>query len=252
MAANALPDEFETVLVEQHGSVCRVTLNRPDAANSRNQRMREELMAIWSAIDASAEIRAVILAAAGERFFCAGMDTKEAGRHETSKARRARLAAARDIEQLAALRQPTVAAVNGYALGGGLEMALACDLRVAADTAKFGLPEVTVGLVPGGGGTQRLPRVVGLARATELVLTGRRFSAVTALDYGVVTEVVPAAELNSRADALAASLAAYPADAVGAAKRLVRHSTEVPVATGVAEELDALCDLLERRSTMKG
>ena len=122
---------LEATTVEFDGPVAWVTLDRPDAANARNQQMREELKGIWSGLAVDPEVAVVVLGASGDRFFCAGMDLKEAGAPETPAQRRDRLRASRDIEQLAALPQPTIAAINGYALGGGLEMALACDLRVA-------------------------------------------------------------------------------------------------------------------------
>jgi methylglutaconyl-CoA hydratase len=170
--------ELEATSLTLAGSVATVTLERPDAANARNQTMRRELSRIWDHLGSRSDVSVVILTGSGERFFCAGMDMKEAGEPESPAQRRDRLKSSRDIEQLASLPQPTIAAINGYALGGGFEMALACDIRVIAEHAQVGLTELVHGLVPGGGGTQRLPRLVGPARASVL----KRWSGGSSID----------------------------------------------------------------------
>lgn len=228
--------------------VATVVLDRPDAANARNQQMRDELKAIWSGIADDPSIRAVVLTGAGDRFFCAGMDLKEAGAPESPAERRDRLRASRDIEQLAALPQPVVAAVNGFALGGGCEMALACDLRIIAESAQIGLTELTHGLVPGGGGTQRLPRLVGPALAAELLLLGRRLSGAEAVEAGLANRCVPDADLLSVALEVAAAIAAHPPRAVRYAKELLRKSQELPLTAGIDLELEALLALLADRN----
>lgn len=227
--------------------VAWLTLNRPDAANARNQQMREELARIYGFTAACDDVGALVLTGAGDRFFCAGMDLKESAGGETSGQRRARLRSSRDIDTLADLPVPTVAAINGYALGGGLEMALACDLRVIADEAQVGLPELTHGLVPGGGGTQRLPRLIGTARTLELLYLGERVDAATAVSLGIANRRVPRADLVASTRALAAAIAAKPRAAARSAKRLVLASAQTPLAAGLAQELDALLDLLDAR-----
>jgi len=174
------------------------------------------------------------------------MDLKEAASDIGPDDRRDRIRATRDIELLAALPQPTIAAVNGYALGGGLEMALACDLRLIAFGAKVGLPEVTIGLVPGGGGTQRLPRLVGYQRAAEIVLTGRQLSADEAVACGMMLRTVEPGHLLTQAEILARELAAKPGDALRCAKELLRRSQEVHVGLGTELEVDALLALLSK------
>jgi len=228
--------------------VAWVTLNRPEAANARNQRMREELKGIWTTLATDENIRVVVLTGAGDRFFCAGMDIKEAALPETPDERKRRLRTGRDIELLAALPQPTIAAVNGYALGGGCEMALACDLRIVAEEAQIGLPELAHGLVPGGGGTQRLPRLVGLAKATELILLGIRLSGAEAVACGLANRCVPLDVLTEYAGATAATIAAQPPRATRQAKELLRKSQEVDLATGLDAELDALLALMAQGS----
>jgi enoyl-CoA hydratase/carnithine racemase len=234
----------EAIDATVRNSVAFVTLKRPDAANARNQQMRNELKAAWTAIAADTEINAVVLSGEGDRFFCAGMDLNEAAGAETAVERRDRLRGSRDIEQLAALPQPTIAAINGYALGGGLEMALACDLRLVADTAQLGLTEVVHGLVPGGGGTQRLPRLVGHARAADLIFTGRKLDAAEAASWGLVNRVVLAAELATEAEGLATAIAANSGRALRYAKELLRQSSDIPIGVGAQLELDALLTLM--------
>jgi enoyl-CoA hydratase/carnithine racemase len=170
-----------------------------------------------------------VLAAAGEKFFCAGMDLKEAGQPESPGARRDRFKRSRDVDQLGSLSQPTIAAINGYALGGGFEMALACDFRVMADTATVGLPEINAGLGPAAGGTQRLPRLIGIARATELIMLGRRLGADEALAYGLVNRVVPLDQLHQEAGALAGELA-------GKSPRALRDAEIDAISTLLAEQ----------------
>lgn len=238
---------LEATTVSVHDRVAWVTLDRPEAANARNQQMRDELRVIWTTIATDDDIAVVVLTGAGDRYFCAGMDLKEAGKLETPAERRDRLRAARDIELLARLPQPTIAAVNGFALGGGLEMALACDLRVVADDAQLGLTELDHGLVPGGGGTQRLPRLIGYARAAELLYLGRRLTGRQALEWGLVNRCVPGDELRETTEALATEVAAKPIRALRYAKELLRKSQNLPVDAGVDAELDSLLTLLADR-----
>ncbi len=231
------------------GPVATVTLQRTESANARNQTMREELTRIWGHLAGREDVSVVILTGAGERFFCAGMDLKEAGGPESPAQRRDRLRASRDIEQLAALPQPTVAAINGYALGGGLEMALACDIRIVAEHAQLGLTELAHGLVPGGGGTQRLPRLIGVARAAEMLYLGLRLSGPEAVSWGVANRCVPGVELATAASQIAAAIAAQPRRALVYAKELLRMSAEVPQTPGIERELDALLTLLADRQS---
>lgn len=242
----------ETVLTHVEDGVLTVRLNRAESAHARNQIMRDELASLWRVVAADRDVRVVVLTGAGDRYFCAGLDLKEASQPEEPVARRDRMQRSRDIERLADLPQPTVAAINGYALGGGLELALACDMRLISDTAQVGLPEVTRGLVPGGGGTQRLPRLIGYARACELVLSGRRLTADEAVEWGIAARVVPAAELPAAVRALAASIAAHPEPAVRYAKVLLRRSLHVPVSARADAELDAVLTLLAHAGVSAG
>ncbi len=247
MTARPWADGLEATGFSVDGGVATVTLQRPDAANARNQQMREELKALWSGIAADDEIAVVVLTAAGDRFFCAGMDLTEAGNPETPAERRDRLRSSRDIDQLAALPQPTIAAINGYALGGGLEMALACDLRIAAENAQLGLTELVHGLVRGGGGPRRLPRRGGTARAAEMLYLGLRLDAARSEQWGLVNRVVPFDDLASAAAEMAAAVAGNSNRALRYAKELLRVSQDVPVAVGAQLELDSLLTLMADR-----
>ena len=234
-----------TMLDVDAQGVATLTLNRPDAGNSRNQQMRQELGRIYDFVTDEVSVRVLVLTGTGGRAFCAGMDLKEAGGSEAPEARRERLQTSRDIEQLAGLPKPTIAAVNGYALGGGCEMALACDLRVMADEARMALPELTHGLVPGGGATQRLPRLVGTARAFEMIYLGTPMYGPQAVARGLATASVPLEDLMTYVREVAGRIAALPPAAVRAAKELIQRSHDTPLQSGLDHELEALLELLE-------
>jgi methylglutaconyl-CoA hydratase len=236
-----------TTLELDDSGIAWITLSRPDAANARNQTMRDELLDHYRWIATDPRVRVVVLTGEGDRAFCAGMDLKEASSDETDEERRARLSASRDIDVLAELEVPTIAAVNGFALGGGAEMALACDLRVMADEAQFGLTEVQFGLVPGGGGTQRLPRLIGVSQALAMIYLGERISGPDAVGRGIAYCSVPRDALLATCRDIALRIAAQPPEAVRVAKSLVRSSTDIPLTDGLRQEFEALLDLLQAR-----
>ena len=238
-----------TQFVLAEDGVAWVTLDRPDAANARNQQMRDELARVYDFVASSEDVAVLVLTGSGDQFFCAGMDLKESVSGEIPEQRRARMKSSRDIDTLASLPVPTIAAINGYALGGGLEMALACDLRIIANEAQVGLPELTHGLVPGGGGTQRLPRLIGTSRTLELIYLGSRIDGSRAVDLGIANRSVPRAELRSETHAIATAIAAQPRVATRVAKQLVLASNQSSLADGLVLELDALIDLLDTRSS---
>lgn len=243
MNAGSLPP-FDAIRFGVSDGVGWLELNRPNAANARNQVMRRELMTVYEAIADDQDVRVLVLTAVGERFFCAGMDLKESANPETPSQRRRRLTSARDIEALAECPVPTIAAINGYALGGGLEMALACDLRIAAEEASLGLPEITQGLIPGGGATQRLPALVGAAIAFELLYLGTAVDGQTAHRLGLVNQCVPRADLAESAMSLARGVAEHSPTALRMVKQSVRMGLEAPPETARAAELDMLLELL--------
>ncbi|MBE0529373.1 MAG: enoyl-CoA hydratase/isomerase family protein [Rhodospirillales bacterium] len=214
--------ELEKILFAVEAGVATITLNRPDKLNALDTDMLDGLERLITKIDADRDIRVVILKAAGERAFCAGADInawaelKPLGMWHTWIRRGHQI-----FGRLADLRQPSIAAIAGIAFGGGLELALSCDLRVAADSAKFALPEVTIATVPGWTGTQRLPRLIGEARAKQMVLTGQRIDAPTAVAWGLINENVPMADLDKRALDLARQIAANAPVSVQTAKQLI-------------------------------
>lgn len=198
---------FETLLVEQHGAVLLVTLNRPQSLNALNGQMLTELSALIAGAAADAGVRALVLTGAGDRAFVAGADITELASLDAEGARRFAASGQAVFGALERLGKPSIAAINGFALGGGCELAMACTLRLAADTAELGQPEVDLGIIPGFGGSQRLARLIGRGRALALLLGGHRIGAVEAERIGLINRVVPAAELKAEALELAQQLA---------------------------------------------
>jgi enoyl-CoA hydratase len=214
------------VVVERDGAVATVTIDRPEARNALDAETLDALGSAFAALDADRSLRAVVLTGAGDRAFVAGADIKAMLGLDEGGARAFAQRGQSVADRIEALAVPVIAAVNGFALGGGCELALACDFIYAARTAKLGLPEVSLGVVPGFGGTQRLPRRIGRARAAELIYTGRVIDAEEALRIGMVNAIVDAAELLPRARAVAAEIAARGPLAVAAAKRALREGAD--------------------------
>jgi enoyl-CoA hydratase len=213
-------------------------MNRPDVHNAMNEAMRRELTDAFNAFAASDDVRVVVVTGAGERAFSAGADIREfveAHAPTRFRAGRRRLDFRQAMDQCP---QPIIAAIRGFALGGGLELALACDIRVAGDDAQLGLTEVNLAIIPGGGGTQRLPRLIGRGKALELILTGARIPAAEALRLGLVERVVPAAEALPNALALARTMADKAPVALRYAKEAVVKGLELPLADGLRLEGD--------------
>jgi enoyl-CoA hydratase/carnithine racemase len=226
-----------TVRVERPAArVAELIMDRPEALNALStdqaRRLRE---AVWE-VAADRQISVLVLSSALSQAFCVGADLKERGRLDDDQLRAQRQVFVDAFGAVLAIEVPTIAAVDGYALGGGCELALSCDLVVASDDAIFGLPEVGLGLVPGGGGTQLLSRRVGLNRALDLILTARRVTAAEALDLGLVDRRVPARSARTAARLLADEIAAHSPVSLRAAKRAVRAGFETDLATGLALE----------------
>ena len=222
------------------GVIAHIELNAPPM-NLMNDQMLEELNAALEALEQAApgDVRAVIVSGAGDRAFSAGSDVKGFESH-TGAAGRPHFTHDEEVTaRLAALPMPTIAAIEANALGGGLELALACDIRVASESAKLGLPEVRLGVTPGAGGTQRLPRAIGMARAKELTLTGRIIDAHEAERIGLVSRVVPAGQAVSAATEVANEIAQRGPLAVREVKRLIDLSDELDLEAGLVAEIDA-------------
>ncbi len=242
---------FETVIYEKKGPVAYVTLNRPQALNAYSVRMRDDLFEVLSAIKADDEVRVIVVKGAGDKAFCAGADLTEfLTAPSVVKARRIR--GVRDLWGLfLALPQPLIAALHGYVLGSGLEIALFCDLRIAADDAVFGLPEVGLGIMPGAGGTQTLPRVMGLSRCLDMLLTNRRLNADEAHRWGLVSRVVAREGLLPLVDDLALTIASFEPEAVRRAKEAVLRGSDLPLRDGLdlEQRLASQLAVARRRKT---
>jgi enoyl-CoA hydratase/carnithine racemase len=234
-----MPSETIELLID--GTVATLRLNRPERMNALNDRMKSDLAKALDAIDQARDIAAIIITGAGEKAFCAGADIKERSAGEPTAAEF--IAAQRRTHTLfgriAELDRPVIAAINGVALGGGLEIALCCDVRLAAETARLGLTEVNLGVIPAGGGTQRLPRLIGAGRAKWLIMTGAMLSAAESAAIGLVDEVVPAHELAARARVLAETIAGKPPLAVRFAKRAVDQGAQTDLRSALEYELYA-------------
>ena len=231
---------FEQIIVTVEAGIAEVTLNRPDRYNALGSRMVGELGEALEEIEGSGEVRAMILTGAGDKAFCSGVDLKERAEMDADGRWSHNRTLGAFSGRLARLQVPTIAALNGLAFGGGLEIALACDFRLTAEGASFALPEVGIGIVPGAGGTQRLPRLIGVMRAKELILTGRRISTEDALDMGLVSKVVPRSSLMEEARSLAQEIAANSPLALAYAKAAVDLASETTIEQGLRYETAAI------------
>jgi enoyl-CoA hydratase len=224
---------LENILLERDGAVAIVTFNRPTVLNALNAQTLDELRSVLLDLQADAGVRVVVLTGAGEKAFVAGADINELARQTPASGRDLARTGQAVIDLIETLGKPVIAAINGFALGGGCEVAMACTLRIAAENAKLGQPEINLGIVPGYGGTQRLPRLVGKGRALELLLTGAAISAAEALRIGLVNRVVPGAELMTAVRQLASELARQAPIATRYILEAVHHGLEMPTADGL-------------------
>ena len=228
---------FETIILEKKEGVAVLTLNRPPM-NPLNLRSYEELAQAAGELSADPEVRVVVITGAGDKAFAAGLDVKDVEGKSATEVM-AFVACSRDAyERVAAIEKPVIAAINGLALGGGLELALRCDIRIASDKALMGQPELALGIIPGGGATQILSRLIGAARAKELFFTGDTIKADRALELGVVNRVVPADRLMAEVATLAAAIAAKPAVALKMVKLAVDHGLNMDLRSALAYEGD--------------
>jgi E-phenylitaconyl-CoA hydratase len=231
-----------SIRFECDGAVALLTIDRPKVHNALDFETSDALVEAWLRFRDDDALRVAILTGAGERAFCAGADLRGVGDFYKTLTSAQRLRRSEQVPGLGGITKnleidkPIIAAVNGYCLAGGLEIALACDLRIASENASFGLPEVTRGIIPGAGGTQRLPRLVGPERALDLILTGRRIDAAEAERMGLVTRVVPPADLQQEALAVANAIAQNGPLAVRAAKAAVWRGLDAPLEEGLRLE----------------
>lgn len=227
---------FELLTYAKEGPFVYITINRPKVMNALSNALVEEFDKAFDLVEEDEDIRALIITGAGDKAFMAGADIKELEARDFIKGRQQTKHRQEVFNRLAEMKVPVIAAINGFALGAGLELAVACTLRVAADNAKLGSPEVNLGIIPGDGATQRLPRLVGFGRAMELVLTGDFIDAEEAYRIGLVNKVVPAAELMEAAQKMAGKIAKKAPLAIQFAKEAVNRSLEVGIYEGLAHE----------------
>jgi len=230
----------DTVLYEREGRVAILTINRPDKLNALNQQVRDEMLAHLAEIEGDDEVGAVVVTGAGEKSFVAGADIGEfAGRSPFDQ--RQAMASPRIYDVMSTFPKPVIAMINGFCLGGGCEMAMSCDFRIASAKARFGQPEIKLGLIPGGGGTQRMARLAGVGQAMRLVLSGDLIDAAEALRIGIVEIVVEADELRATTLGLAARIAAFSPLTLRVAKQAVRASETMSLDDGIRYERDLFC-----------
>jgi enoyl-CoA hydratase/carnithine racemase len=234
---------LENVLYEKKDSIAYVTLNRPKVLNALNKKTWADLQTAFEAARYDAAVRGVILTGAGDKAFIAGADISELANVSAVEAEESSTFGQEVLNLVENLGKPVIAAINGFALGGGCETAMACTIRVASEHAKFGQPEVKLGLIPGGGGTQRMPRLVGKGRALQIILSGEIISAQEAYRIGLVNEVVPAADVITRSEAILKQIFSNAPIAVKYSLEAVNKGLETSVAEGLSLEasLFGLC-----------
>lgn len=223
---------YETLKYDKRDAIGYVRINRPEKLNALNHKVMEELFDCFQALHKDVEVRVVILTGSGEKAFVAGADINELAAQTPIEGKETSRFGQQVFNLIENLGKPVIAAINGFALGGGCELAMACTLRVASETARLGQPEVKLGLIPGYAGSQRLPRLVGKCRALELILTGEPVTAHEAHRMGLVNQVVPAAELLAAAEKLAHKIIANAPLAIKLAMEAVNHGMEMPTAEG--------------------
>ena len=226
---------YETIVCEKEGRIARLTLNRPPL-NPLNRRMYEELAAAASELNGDPQVKVVVITGGGGKAFAAGLDVTDVEGKSMVEIMDFLACTGDAYARVASIEKPVIAAVNGLALGGGLELALRCDLRIASEKARFGHPEISLGIIPGGGGTQILPRFIGAAKAKEVFFTGEMFDAAKALEFGLVNRVVPAEALMDEVMTLAEGIAAKPAVALKMIKAAVDHGLNMDLTTALMYE----------------
>ena len=243
---------FQTLLVEIKDRIATITINRPDKLNALNAQAKSELRDVFSQIKNDSSVDVVILTGAGEKAFVAGTDIKELTELNAESGKELSAKGQEVFGLIENLEKPVIAAVNGYALGGGCELALACHIRLASENAKFGQPEVNLGIIPGYGGTQRLARLIGKGRAMEIILTGNQMDAHEALRVGLVNKVVPQSDLISTALSLAQTIASKGQPAVRLALKAVNATDETNLTSGQRIEAQLSANAAQRRISTRG
>ncbi|MDD1777736.1 MAG: enoyl-CoA hydratase/isomerase family protein [Candidatus Helarchaeota archaeon] len=238
---------YETILVSTADRIGIVTINRPNKLNALNRQVKAELAQALTQLDSDPQVDIIILTGAGDKSFIAGDDIAEF----PTRTQADFLPFQELTLQIEALKKPVIAAINGYALGGGCELALACDFRIASTSSKFGLPEINLGIIPGAGGTQRLPKLIGKSRALEIIMTGEPIDATAAKQIGLVDKLVPPQDLLEETRKFAKKLLEKSQLAIQSAKKAVNYSTDNSIKNGLKKELDLLWQLKNTEESKK-
>jgi enoyl-CoA hydratase len=233
---------YKTLLYEKADGIAKVTLNRPESLNALNSTVYNELYDVFEAIENDAEVRVVILTGSGEKAFAAGSDVAEMANMDPIAAQKFMATIRKASDRVYNLTKPVIAAISGYALGGGCELAMCCDLRIASERARFGQPEINLGLIPGACGTQRLPRLIGVAKAKEMIYLGDMIKADEALRLGLVNKVVPPESLMDEAMEWAKKLAGKSSPVLAMAKMAIQTGIDTDINSGL--NIEARCDAL--------
>ncbi len=228
---------YDNLVLERRGAIAMMTVNRPDKMNALNVRTREEILAAFKELETDASVRVVVITGAGEKAFIAGADISEFTGKSPLETREM-MQRCRAFDAMEDFPKPVIAMINGYALGGGCELAMACDIRIASTRAKLGQPEIKLGIIPGGGGTQRLPRIIGEGKAMELILTGDMIDAEEALRLGLLNLVVPPDQLEAKTMEIADKIAAMSSVALQMAKKSVKNAARLALQAGLEAETD--------------
>ncbi len=244
--------DYKHVLLDVHEGVAEITFNRPKVLNAMNYDVMSELSCALYECDQNEAVKALILTGAGEKAFVAGADISQMQNATTVDIMKLMELGQNTLRFLETMSKPSIAAVNGFALGGGTEIALACDMRIAAENAMFGQPEILIGVLPGWGGTQRLPRLVGMGIAKELILGGGQINARRAYEIGLVNKVVPASELMDEARKLARKFATLPGFALKMAKNAINFGFDMSLEGGAKLELSAISQCFSTEDQKEG
>ena len=243
---------YKAIVLEREEFIAILRFNRPNVLNTLNRQVFLEIISIFDEIQKEVVPKVVILTGSGDRAFIAGTDITEMENLSSFDAREFASLARRAIDSIENLDRPVIAAINGFALGGGCEVAIACDIRIASEKAKLGQPEINLGIIPGSGGTQRLPRLIGSSRAKRLIFTGELVDAKTALEIGLVDKVVPHDQLIDEAKRMALSIASKPKVALALAKSAINRGLGLDLRTGLDYEIECFAQCFATSDQKEG